>query len=227
MMLKASRFLLVMLVCTVAFAGRPARADSTPEALVEKARLTFESLYNDKDYTQLRKNMKLAKAVLIIPSELKGAFIVGAAGGSGVLVAKDENGAWGYPAFYTVGSGSLGFQIGFQNSEAVFVIMTEKGLHAIINNQVKLGVDLSVAIGPVGQGMSGSTTTAAGADIVAFSRTTGLFAGGSLDGAAIVKRDDWNTAFYGQGATPTAIIFDKKFSNPKADPLRQALQAAQ
>src|SRR5579875_1654409 len=124
MMLKASRFLLVMLVCTVAFAGRPARADSTPEALVEKARLTFESLYNDKDYTQLRKNMKLAKAVLIIPSELKGAFIVGA-GGSGVLVAKDENGAWGYPAFYTVGSGSLGFQIGFQNSEAVFVIMTE------------------------------------------------------------------------------------------------------
>ncbi len=207
----------------------PARADDAADAagLVEKARITFTGMYNDPDYTQLKRHMKLAKAVLIIPSQLKGAFILGAEGGSGVLVARDANGAWGYPAFYTFGSGSIGFQVGFQNAEAVLVIMTERGLNAIINNQVKLGVDLSVAVGPVGRGIQGATTTSVGDDIVAFSRTSGLFAGGSLDGSVIVKRDDWNSAFYGAGATPRAIIFDKKFSNPKADPLREALQSAQ
>jgi lipid-binding SYLF domain-containing protein len=226
-MLKAARALIVMLAaCSALAVATPARADSDAEALLEKARITFESMYNDKNYTQLKRHMKLAKAVLIIPSQLKAAFVIGAQGGSGVLIARDVNGAWGYPAFYTIGAGSVGFQIGFQNSEAVLVIMTDKGLNAVINNQVKLGVDASVAIGPVGEGISGATTTAAGADIVAFSRNEGLFAGGSLEGSVIVKRDDWNTDFYGRGATPRAIIYDKKFSNPKADKLREALQAA-
>jgi lipid-binding SYLF domain-containing protein len=226
-MLKAARALFAALVLVGTSAlFHPARADSDAEALVEKARISFLAMYNDKNYTQLKRQLKFAKALLIIPSQLKAAFIVGAQGGSGVLIARDLNGAWGYPAFYTIGSGSLGLQIGFQNSEAVLEIMTDKGLNAVINNQVKLGVDASVAVGPVGEGISGSTTTAAGADIVTFSRTEGLFAGGSLDGAVIVKRDDWNTVFYGKGATPRAIVYDKTFSNPKADALREALQAA-
>lgn len=227
-MANAVRVALLALTLAVALAtGRPARADSDAEALVEKARLTFLELYNDANYTQLKRHMKLAKAVLIIPNQLKGAFIVGAQGGSGVLIAKDQNGAWGYPGFYTIGAGSLGFQIGFQNSSAVLVILTERGLDAVIDNQVKLGVDVSVAMGPVGQGLSGATTTAAGADIVAFARTEGLFAGGSLEGSLIVKRDDWNADFYGQGLTPRDIVLGNKYSNPKADALRQALQAAQ
>jgi len=227
-MANAVRVAILALSLAVALAtGRPARADSDAEALVEKARLTFLDLYNDPNYTQLKRHMKLAKAVLIIPNQLKGAFIVGAQGGSGVLIAKDQNGAWGYPAFYTIGAGSLGFQIGFQNSSAVLVILTERGLDAVIENQVKLGVDVSVAMGPVGQGLSGATTTAAGADIAAFARTEGLFAGGSLEGALIVKRDDWNADFYGQGLTPRDIVLGNKYSNPKADALRQALQAAQ
>jgi lipid-binding SYLF domain-containing protein len=226
-MLKAARVLLATLVLIGTSALlHPARADSDAEALVEKARLSFLAMYNDKNYTQLRRQLKFAKALLIVPSQLKAAFIIGAQGGSGLLIARDLNGAWGYPAFYTIGSGSVGLQIGFQNSEAVLVIMTDKGLNAVINNQVKLGVDASVAIGPLGEGINGSTTTAAGADIVSFSRTEGLFAGGSLDGAVIVKRDDWNSEFYGKGATPRAIIYDKQFSNPKADGLREALQMA-
>jgi len=222
-----ARALVAALALTMAYmAPAAARAETDPEALVEKARLTFDSMFNDKNYTQLKRQLKFAKALLIVPSQLKAAFIFGAQGGSGVLIARDANGAWGYPAFYTIGSGSVGLQIGFQNSEAVLEIMTDKGLNAVINNQVKLGVDASVAVGPVGEGINGSTTTAAGADIVTFSRTEGLFAGGSLDGAVIVKRDDWNADFYGKGATPRAIIYDKKYSNPKADALREALQTA-
>ncbi len=227
-MSSAARPLLALFagLLVLASAG-PARADSDAEALVEKARLTFDSMYNDPEYTQLKRHMKLAKAVLIIPSQLKIAFVLGGEGGSGVLVAKDANGAWGYPAFYTIGAGSLGLQAGAQMAEAVLVIMTENGLNAIISNQVKLGIDMSVAIGPVGRGIGGSTTTSAGADVVSFTRTSGLFVGGSFDGAGIIKRDDWNDDFYGKGATPRAIIYDAKVSNPKADPLRQALQGAQ
>jgi len=227
-MLKAFRPFLVLLVALLGFTAVPsAHADTDAEALLEKARLTYVSMYNDANYPALKRHIKLAKGVLIIPSQLKAAFLVGAQGGSGVLVARDFSGVWGYPAFYTLGAGSLGLQIGFQNSEAVLVIMTEKGLNAIINNQVKLGVDASVSLGPVGTGVAGSTTTAVGADIVAFARSEGLFAGGSLEGAVVVKRDDWNSSFYGQGATPRGIIYDQKFSSPKADHFRESLQSQQ
>jgi len=227
-MANAARLVILVLTVAIALAaGRPASADSDAEALIDKARLSFLDLYNDPNYTQLKRHMKLAKGVLIVPNQLKGAFIVGAQGGSGVLLAKDANGAWGYPAFYTIGAGSLGFQIGFQNSEAVLVILTDRGLDAIISNQVKLGVDLSVALGPVGQGLSGATTTAAGADIVAFAKTEGLFVGGSLEGSLVVKRDDWNSEFYGQGLSPHDIVLGNKYANPKADALRQVLQGAQ
>jgi lipid-binding SYLF domain-containing protein len=226
-MVKAGRLLPAALLglCLLG-AASAARADTQPEALVLKARISFENLINDKDYPQLRHYLKQGKGVMIMPSQLKGAFILGAEGGSGVLLAKDMNGNWGYPAFYTVGAGSIGLQAGFQDSEAVLVIMTERALNAILNNQVKLGADVSVAVGPVGRGLEGATTTNVGGDIVAFSHTSGLFAGGSLDGAAIVKRNDWNSQFYGPGATPRAIIYENKFSNPKADPLREALQSA-
>lgn len=226
-MAKAVRSVLALVSAWLALAAwGTARAETDAEALVEKARLTFVSMYNDSNYAQLKQQLKLAKAVLIVPSQLRMAFILGAEGGSGVLVARDANGAWGYPAFYTIGAGSLGLQAGAEMSEAVLLIMTESGLDAIISNQVKLGADLSMAIGPLGAGIGGSTTTSAGADVVTFTRTSGLYLGGSLDGAGIIRRDDWNDEFYGKGAMPHAIIFDGKLSNPKADPLRQALQDA-
>ncbi|HYB08829.1 MAG TPA: lipid-binding SYLF domain-containing protein [Alphaproteobacteria bacterium] len=225
-MLKVLRAFPIFLVAFIGFAAStPVRADTDAESLLERARLTYVSMYNDTNYPQLKRYINLGKAVLIFPGQLKAAFIVGAQGGSGVLVARDINGVWGYPAFYTAGAGSLGLQIGFQSSETVLVIMTEKGLDAIINNQVKLGADASVAIGPVGIGAQGATTTAVGADIVAFSRNEGLYAGGSIDGSVIVKRDDWNSEFYGPGATPRGIVLEQKFSTPKADRFRESLQS--
>jgi len=228
MMSNAARPLLALFAALLALAtAGPARAASDAETLVEKARLTFESMYNDSNYTELKRQFKLAKAVLIIPSQLRIAFILGGEGGSGVLVAKDANGAWGYPAFYTIGSGSLGLQVGAEMEETILLIMTEGGVSAIVSNQVELGGDLSFAFGPVGAGIAGSTTTNVGADVVSYTRASGAYLGGSLDGAGIIKRDDWNENFYGKGTTPRAIVYDAKVSNPKADPLRQALQGAQ
>jgi lipid-binding SYLF domain-containing protein len=212
-----------VLSALVLFAAAPARAASAEQEIVDKARLTAEKLIADKAYGTMVNMMKDAKGVLIIPSLLKGAFIFGAEGGSGVLLARTESGGWSYPAFYTMGGASVGFQVGAQASEVVLLIMNEGALSAVMKNQIKLGGDVSAAIGPVGAGVEGSTTTNLNADIIAFSSTAGLFGGISLEGSVINGRESHNEAYYGSGATAHAILVDGKFVNHGADPLRAAL----
>ncbi len=224
-MRQLARQIILAAACALGIAAAaPAHAESDAVALLSKAQFTFESMIKDPNYGALRQQIMQAKAVLIIPSQLKAAFVIGGQGGSGVLLAKDANGVWGYPAFFTLSTGSIGLQIGVQDSEAVLAIMSERGLSAVVFNQVKLGYDLSAAAGPVGQGMQGDTTTAGGADVVTYARNQGLFLGGSLDGAVIVTRDDLDSQLYGPDATPRSIIFERRFANPAADKLREALQ---
>ena len=94
----------------------------------------------------------------------------------------------------------------------------------MVENQGKFGAELGVTVGTTGAGVEGATTTNLGADIVVFSSGTGLFAGGSLEGSAFVRRNDFNAVFYGQGATPDGILFANRYANPKADGLRNALR---
>ncbi len=207
----------------VLFAAYPAatRAQESQE-LVDKSRLVLEKLLASADFTRLKAATKSAHGVLVFPSILKAGFIFGAEGGSGVLLTRDANGVWSYPAFYGMGAGSVGLQIGFQDSEAVFVINTLKGLNAVLNNNFKFGIDASIAAGPVGQGIEGSTTTALTADIEAYSKNRGLFAGGSLEGAVIYERDSLNKEYYGLGATGRTIAMDRTFKNERAEGLRAA-----
>lgn len=208
-----------------AFAG-PARAQGSAEQeIVDKARLTVEKLRRDKDLGSLNELLAKAKGVLVIPSLLKAGFILGAEGGSGVLLARDDRGEWSHPAFYTMGSGSVGIQIGFQDAEVMLVIMTDKGLDQVIKSQFKLGIDASVAAGPIGMGVEAATTLALGADIYSFSKTRGAYGGGSLEGSVIYKRDDWNRAYYGRPAASREIAIERKFANTAADGLRAALAA--
>lgn len=200
-------------------------AASVPQELVEKARLTTEKMLEEPDFPALRGWIKEAKGVLIVPSLLKASFFFGAAGGNGVLLARDKNGNWSYPAFYTMGAGSFGLQAGFQDAEAVFVIMTEGGLEAVIDNGLKLGLEAAMAVGPVGAGVAGATTAGFGADIYAFSKAMGLFGGVFVNGAWAKERDSYNTEYYGTGATTKAILIERKFSNSAADQLRAALGA--
>ena len=136
----------------------------------------------------MRKLIKQAKGVLIIPQFLKGGFIIGGSGGSGVLLGRDAN--WSDPAFFTMGGGSIGFQIGGQVSEVVLLLMTNRAIDAVIHNEVKLGADASFAAGPLEIGAEASTTTNLDTDIFSFSRAKGLFAGVSFEGAVIKSRAD-------------------------------------
>ena len=165
-----------------------------------------------------------ARAVMILPAIVKAGFFFGAEGGSGVLMAQNADGTWGYPAFYTLGAASIGLQFGVQDTETILVIRNEGALKSIIRDQGKFGADLGVTMGVVGAGMEASTTSNLRADILAFTNAkVGAFAGASLEGAVLARRRDMNEAFYGAGATPEAIIFEARFKNAKADPLRSAL----
>jgi lipid-binding SYLF domain-containing protein len=201
---------------------RPAFAMSDPQQLVETSRIAFLDMITDAGYSEMRGYVKQARALLIFPQLLKGAFIVGGEGGSGVLVARGAGG-WSYPAFYTLASGSLGLQIGGQVAEMVLAIMSAKALNAVIDNEFKIGGNIDVAVGPVGKGLSASTTTNLRADAYSFAKTQGLFGGLSLEGAGILQRDAWNQEYYGGGATPDGIVIAGQSRNKNAELLRSAL----
>lgn len=210
-------------VALLALAGGPAGAATKGEELVEESRFSLERMLADPDMPELKQFLAKARGVLIIPELVKGSFIFGAEGGSGVLMVRGADGTWSAPAFYTLAAGSFGLQAGAQVSEVVFTVMSEGAVEALLRDEFKLGADASVALGPLGAGVEASTTTHFSADIYAFSRAVGLFGGGGLEGAKLFSRQRWNDEYYGSPAPPRAVVIERKFFNPHADPLRQAL----
>ncbi len=217
--IKASAMAAAVLLIALTMGVRPATADDAQDAhqLVEKARLTFESFTADPYLgDNLRVLVNKAKAVLIYPQVLRAAFIFGASGGSGVLLARDPaSGSWYGPAFYTIGEASFGLQAGADASEVVLVALTERGLSALLSTSTKLGANASIALGPVGAGLTGATANIS-ADIVSYSRNKGLYAGLSVEGAIVATRGALNAAYYGAETTPTDILIKHTVTNHDA-----------
>src|SRR6478752_303307 len=191
------------------------------QQIVDKAQLTLEAFASDGQLKDAFKQLsKEARAHFIIPQFMRGAFIFGGAGGSGVLIARDERtGKWGDPVFYNIGSASFGVQIGADVSEMVLVVRTKKGLEEFFTNDFKLGANAGMATGPVGAGMSAQGITA---DIVSYARQKGAFAGMAVDGAFVSVSNDSNQAYYGKSVRPSDIIVKKEIGNPKSLQLRAA-----
>jgi SH3 domain-containing YSC84-like protein 1 len=202
---------------------QPARAQGDEQTLVDRATLAVQEMVNQSVSEDPRIMLQRARAAMICPRVFKAGFIFGGEGGACVLLARAGNGTWSYPAFYGMGSGSFGLQIGIQDSQFVMLIMTEKGLRAILDSQFKLGADASLAIATIGAGVQGSTTGALGADIIAFSQTRGLYGGISLEGSLMGQRSEWNRANYGHPMDSRQIVIDMQGANPGADPLRDVL----
>ena len=198
-----------------------ARADAKRQSLVDQSLGSARKVLSGKDFPDALKLMPKARAVLVIPELVQGGFIIGAAGGRGVLMTRSGQGNWSYPAFYGMGSGSVGLQVGGKVSEIVFIILTEKGLQAMLDHKFKVGAEAGVTMVAVGAGIEGATTAAVGTDIVAFANSNGLFVGASLEGSFIDADNDWNALYYGAGATGRAIVADRRYTNPGAEPIRQ------
>ena len=193
------------------------------QGLVDKARITFESFMTDQNQSWLRENLNQAKGLIIIPSLLKAGFVIGGSGGSGVLIVKDDKtGQWSQPAFYTIGSGTFGFQIGAEAAEVIMMVRTQKAVDRLFTSSFKLGGDTSVAVGPVGTGVKSNVV----ADIFSFSRTKGAYAGVSLEGSVIKTRDKWNEAYYGKAVRPIDIIVKRSVSNPNSAKLIKTVTQA-
>lgn len=189
-------------VAATAFAPL-ALAQTDQQKLVAAAEATFANFVRDPDMTWFQQNVGRAKGVLIAPEIVRAGFIFGGSGGRAVLVARDaKTGKWAGPAFYTLATGSVGFQAGVDVSETVTLVMTEKGMNSLLATSFKMGADASVAAGPIGAGAKSDVV----ADLVAFSRSKGVYGGLNLDGTVVKTTDDWNSAYYGKKVLPPDIL---------------------
>jgi lipid-binding SYLF domain-containing protein len=186
-----------------------------PDALVQDARTTLSNFIRDPDQTWIQDNLNRSRGMLIAPQLVRAGFIFGGSGGRGVLVARDGT-AWAGPAFYNLATVSVGFQAGVDVSEAIIVVMTEKGLNSLLSSSFKLGGDASIAAGPVGAGARSTVT----ADLITFTRAKGVYGGVNLDGTVVSTNVPWNDAFYGRSnVLPPDILIRRSVTSPKSQAL--------
>ena len=214
---------LAALFLVAAAPGAMAAGEEDAQGIVDKARVTFGDFMRDDYYSWMREHLKDAKGVLIYPQVLKAGYILGGSGGTGVLLSRDgKTGEWSNPAFYTMGSVSIGLQIGGESAEVVLLVMSQKGMDSLLTSNFKLGGDASVALGPVGGGAKSDITT----DFLSFSKSKGLYAGVNFDGSYLSTRESLNKAYYGRDVNTVDIIVKQSVSNKGAVPLREELKKA-
>ena len=161
--------------------------------------------------------LEKAECVIVFPSVLKAAFIVGGSYGRGAMVCRTGehfNGAWGAPAMYALEGGSVGFQLGGDATDLVLLVMNERGASSILDSKVKIGADASAAAGPKGRDASADTDAYMRSEILSYSRARGLFAGVSLEGASLRPDDDASAEVYGRKITAREIVLGGKTSIP-------------
>jgi lipid-binding SYLF domain-containing protein len=169
-----------------------------------------------------------ARCVVVMPSVLKAAFVVGGSYGRGTMVCrtgKDFTGPWSAPAMYALEGGSVGLQIGGEATDFVFLVMNDRGAGSLLHTKVKLGADASIAAGPKGRSAAADTDAYMRAEILSYSRARGVFAGISLEGSTLRPDEDANRKLYGKSTSAANIITESDVNAPSsAHDLIAALQ---
>jgi lipid-binding SYLF domain-containing protein len=163
---------------------------------------------------------------VVIPELKKAAFIIGGEYGKGVMSCRAGD-QWSAPVFMQLAKGSWGFQAGVEQADVVLLVMNDQGVQKLLQNKVNLGVDASVAAGPIGRRAGAGTDAALRAEILSYSRSQGLFAGIDLSGGVLRPDEDANKDVYGAGAAPRTILASREISAPpEASPFLKALGEA-
>lgn len=196
-------------------------ASADPNELVAHATRVAEHMRSDPAFTQAQNMLQNARAVLIVPALVKGGFIFGAEGGDGVLVKRLGPNNWSSPAFYTMGSASFGLQIGLEKAEVVLLIMSDRALAGIMQNEFKIGAGAGITAITLSSGAEGATS-GKGGDIIIWTSATGAYGGLTLNGSVIKPRPEWNTTFYGK-SVPVSTILASGVKNPASRPLQAEL----
>jgi len=203
------------------FAG-PARAGSDEQAIVDHAQGTLQDLRTDKAFGNARELLHRARAVMIAPRIFKAGFFFGGEGGQAVLLTRGSHG-WSDPAFYTIASASFGLQIGAQESEMIMFIMSDRALHALMQDKFKIGANAGIAVATLGSTVEGATTAHGGPDIVVWASASGAYAGISLDGSLVEPGHQADASYYGRSVTTSDIVLRRDVRNPAATPLVRTL----
>ena len=163
--------------------------------------------------------MDKARCVIVFPSVVKAAFVVGGSYGRGAMVCrtgKDFSGPWGAPAMMALEAGSVGFQIGGQATDFVILVMNDRGVDSLLHSKVKLGADASISAGPKGRDAQAATDVTFRAEMLSYSRSRGAFAGVSLEGSTLRPDEDANRRVYGRDTSAERIITESKVEAPSA-----------
>jgi lipid-binding SYLF domain-containing protein len=203
-----------LLLCVLAAA--PAAAQSDQADRVREAGVILSEIMAASDSSIPTAILEKAEAIAVFPSTIKGAFIVGAQRGRGVISVRDASGNWSMPAFLTLRGGSFGLQIGGQAVDIVLVVTNRRGVENLLMNQFEIGGEASATAGPVGRDISASTDVQMRAQMLSYSRSRGLFAGVSIKGAAIRQDQDGNQEFYGSRFRTRDIVLDGKATKPQS-----------
>ncbi|GFO70482.1 hypothetical protein GMLC_40610 [Geomonas limicola] len=165
-----------------------------------------------------------AQAIVIVPDAIKGAFIVGGRHGTGVVVVRQEGGGWSDPAFVSLTGGSIGWQVGGQATDVILVFKHRKGVEGLLKGKFTLGADAAVAAGPVGRSAEAATDIMLKSEILSYSRSRGLFAGVSLEGASLQVDEDATAEYYGGGVRAADVLSGKGGkATPEVKHLKQLL----
>jgi lipid-binding SYLF domain-containing protein len=194
------KFLLLTLIaslCSFAFGADDQPKETKAADRVQAAADVLNEIQAAPDAGIPQEVLGSAECVAVVPSMLKGGFIVGAKYGRGLASCRTPKG-WSAPAFFVVAGGSVGFQIGGQAVDLVMLIMNKEGMKHLLSSEFELGADASVAAGPVGRHAEGNTDWKMRAEVLTYSRARGLFAGVSLNGAVIKQDKDSTRDFYGR-----------------------------
>lgn len=221
--MKNNRFATVSFLFLLATALTPSLLGDKFVDRVENSTEVYKELINASDSGVPEYLLERCQCIVVIPHVVKAAFGFGGRSGNGIASCKDEKGSWSPPSFVKLTGGSFGFQIGAQASDLVLFLMTEKSAKGLLESSFTLGADASVAAGPVGRTVEADTDISFQAEIFAYARSKGLFAGISLAGASLRADETAIRKFYGQDVDPQVILFDHKV--PKFPFVAQRFQA--
>ena len=194
------------------------------ERLLNESFRTLQDFESQENYSEIKKDLGRARAVLIFPSVINAGLFVGVSGGTGVMLARAKNGKWSYPTFYTYNQASLGLQIGSDKSKVAMLVMNGKGLGALISDKFQVGASVKFATVKQGEAIGYSSASNLGNDIKMFAISKGAFMGATLDSSSIEPDDNLNRAYYGRDdASTQTVIIDGLYANKHADSFRKYL----
>lgn len=206
----------------------PSTTAAEQQILVDQSTVAVNSIFTDTAQAQhAEKLLTKSRAVMVCPSISNLSIVFGGSKGRCTLLSRDARGSWSDPAFYYISSGTFGLQLGYQNSQLILFITSQRGIQALLDHQFTFDANASASFSSLASSAQISRISGDKSDIYALQKANGVFAGAALGGSKLSADSYANRAYYQQYVGPEDIVVNMRVNNPSADPLRRALMNAE